>query len=718
MILYRCNQAIVLIILWGLALAACNSSSPATPDAPGTPGAGVAATETAPHMVDVIAQPEVASRLVSASAEPEIAPYLVDVIPPCLPAEGSSIDPCEPGSLHGGSSGASIYVPDVPFSLQFYLEGWVRLAVPHLMLRGTYLPDTIRCDGKHVWRDAVHYVDIYDGTFNGRPILHCFADVRVNEYFVGTGPSILTLEVAHELFFPSGENPASIEKYEQLWERILIEGGRVALASGMANDSLLNGIPGDIFDAPAIPGKEEILFVGPSPNVSLEALKVIWTWKLERKTDDTVVAVHPSRWYYYGTDQQDNPVLEMTLPAFRTAATAAQTAKVAATGGRTRVGTRFPNLITDANNLRQFLVEVGSYSHPEGPPVQPIAKHICDSAPIITDPGSKRGLVQDCDTLLAAKDTLRGTGSLNWSTSAAITSWEGATVDATSNQVTELDLESENLTGSIPSGLSALRDLTLLDLSDNSLTGSIPEALADLENLEDLRLSGNSLTGCIPQGLKDIETNDLSSLNLPDCSPAPETPSAGTSVENSVSLSWGALTGASQYRLEYRLGSPRSWTQDDVKTWTVDTSTTTTSRTIAGLTCDAGYRFRLRAYGNGTTYAEAWGPPSPVLATPAGACVLPTFGAASYAFSIAHDSEVGTAVGSVSASGSKGVDDTVTYAITEGNEDGTFAIGESTGEITIAAALTGLAGTTLTLTVEAEDESGGAATVTITVTKT
>ena len=593
----------LLVILSLLVLVACNSSSPATPGTPGIPDAGVAATET--------------------------APYLVDIIPPCVPAEGSSIDPCKPDSLSGGSGGASIYVPDVPFSLQFYLEGWADWAVPHLVLRGTYLPDTIRCDGKHTWRDAVYYVDLYDGSFNGRPILHCFADVRVNEYFVGTGPSILTVEVAHELFFPSGENPASIEKFEQLWERILIEGGRVAEASGMANDGLLNGIPYDIFDEPAIPGKEKILFVGPSPNVSLEALKVVWTWKVERKTDDTVVAVHPSRGYYGDTDQQDNPVLEMTLPAFRTAATAAQTARVAATGGRTRPPSYYPNLITDANNLRQFLVEVGSYSHPVGPPVQPIAKHTCDSAAIITDPGSKRGLVQDCDTLLAAKDTLRGTGSLNWSTATAITSWEGVTVDATSDQVTELDLENESLTGSIPAGLSALRDLTHLDLSNNSLTGTIPEALGDLENLEELRLSGNSLAGCIPQGLKDIATNDLSSLNLPYCSPAPEKPSAGTPVENSVSLSWGALTGASQYRLEYRLGSPRSWTDDGVKAWTVDAATTTTSRTIAGLTCDAGYRFRLRAYGNGTTYAAAWGPPSPVLATPAGACVPPTFGAAS-----------------------------------------------------------------------------------------
>ncbi len=697
----RFAPAISIVLLLGLTLAACNSSSPATPD---TPDGGVAATETTPGTPGI---PDIGVPATGTAHDtpgipttgiesPEVAPYLVDIIPPCVPAEGSPIHPCKPEYIGPFAHD----VPDVPSSLQDYLEGVGYWFVSHLMLRGTYLPNTIRCDGNHIWRDAAYYRgDFMPTSFSGQPILHCFADVRVNEYLVGTGPSLLTVEVAHELYLPYGENPDAIEKFEQLWERILIEGGPVTEASGMANDPLLIGIPGDIFERPAIPGKEKILFVGPPPNVSLEVLKVYWTWNVERKTDGTVVAVHPMRGYYQHTDQRNNPVLEMTLPALRTAATAAQTARVAATGGRTRAGARFPNLINDANNLSQFLVEVGSYSHPEGPPVLPVAKHPCDSTTIIKNPGSKRGLVQDCDTLLAAKDTLRGTGSLNWSAGTAITAWEGVTVDPTSNQVTQLDLENEALSGTIPGGLSKLRDLTHLDLSNNSLTGTIPEALGDLENLEELRLSGNSLTGCIPQGLKDVVTNDLGSLNLPDCSPAPEKPTAGAPGESSVSLSWEALPGASQYRLEYRLGSPDSWTQDGVKAWTVDASTTATSRTIEGLNCGADYRFRLRAYGNGTTYAAAWGPPSPVLATPAGACAPRIYGAASYVISTGDDSEVGAAV------------DTVTYAITAGDSDGKFAIGDKTRAITVADGLSSNAGTTYTLTVEAVDESGGAATV-------
>ena len=39
----------------------------------------------------------------------------------------------------------------------------------------------------------------------------------------------------------------------------------------------------------------------------------------------------------------------------------------------------------------------------------------------ITTPGT--GLIKDCNILLAAKDTLRGTGTLNWATSLPLSQW-------------------------------------------------------------------------------------------------------------------------------------------------------------------------------------------------------------------------------------------------------------------------------------------------------
>ena len=83
--------------------------------------------------------------------------------------------------------------------------------------------------------------------------------------------------------------------------------------------------------------------------------------------------------------------------------------------------------------------------------------------------------MRDCHAILEVKDDLRGTGSLNWSDSTNITTWEGVTV--TDGRIAKVELPNESLTGSIPAGLANLTALTHLDLSGNSLTGEIPEGL-------------------------------------------------------------------------------------------------------------------------------------------------------------------------------------------------------------------------------------------------
>ena len=55
-----------------------------------------------------------------------------------------------------------------------------------------------------------------------------------------------------------------------------------------------------------------------------------------------------------------------------------------------------------------------------------------------------------------------------------------------------------NLTGTIPSELSAAKSLTLLSFQGNGLTGTIPSELGSLPILETLWIPENSLTGPIP----------------------------------------------------------------------------------------------------------------------------------------------------------------------------------------------------------------------------
>ena len=73
-------------------------------------------------------------------------------------------------------------------------------------------------------------------------------------------------------------------------------------------------------------------------------------------------------------------------------------------------------------------------------PAQPPAAPTCTNGTVFADPADNRELVKDCQALLAAKDTLRGTATLNWSTGTAMSSWTGVTTGGTPTRVTGLSL--------------------------------------------------------------------------------------------------------------------------------------------------------------------------------------------------------------------------------------------------------------------------------------
>ena len=135
--------------------------------------------------------------------------------------------------------------------------------------------------------------------------------------------------------------------------------------------------------------------------------------------------------------------------------------------------------------------ELKIFAYSTAPPTTPASP--CSTGNAVADAANNPGLVADCEVLRAARDTLAGTASLNWSPDTPITAWDGVTVGGTPQRVTGLALVQEQLSGSIPPEL-----------------GSLP-------NLQSLLLSGNQLTGCIPQGLRDMASNDLASLGLPFC---------------------------------------------------------------------------------------------------------------------------------------------------------------------------------------------------------
>ena len=123
---------------------------------------------------------------------------------------------------------------------------------------------------------------------------------------------------------------------------------------------------------------------------------------------------------------------------------------------------------------------------------------VSECSDAVPSAASNPGLVTDCEALLAARDTLAGSGTLNWSRSTAIGSWDGVTVDGSPLRVTKLNLRDSQLTGTIPPELSGLTSLETLALGGNRLTGPVPTWLDSLTNLQELYLWGNQLTGPIP----------------------------------------------------------------------------------------------------------------------------------------------------------------------------------------------------------------------------
>ncbi len=123
------------------------------------------------------------------------------------------------------------------------------------------------------------------------------------------------------------------------------------------------------------------------------------------------------------------------------------------------------------------------------------------------------------------------TDNTNWLTS-DVGQWYGITVDA--GKVTEVQLSSNNLTGTIPADLGNLTDLTYLTLYSNNLTGTIPTTLGNLVNLVKLYLGANDLSGTIPNELASL--TKLQFLWLNNCELTGNIPSWIGSLTDLISL--------------------------------------------------------------------------------------------------------------------------------------------------------------------------------------
>ncbi|CAN6216058.1 unnamed protein product [Urochloa humidicola] len=75
-------------------------------------------------------------------------------------------------------------------------------------------------------------------------------------------------------------------------------------------------------------------------------------------------------------------------------------------------------------------------------------------------------------------------------------------------------LSANQLTGSIPSSLSKLKNLTAMSVNGNHLNGDLPDAFDPLNRLVNLDISSNNLTGLLPSSMKSLSS--LTTLHMQD----------------------------------------------------------------------------------------------------------------------------------------------------------------------------------------------------------
>ena len=118
--------------------------------------------------------------------------------------------------------------------MRHFLDG-DGIAAALLVVRGTYLPGTVRCA---INQGVRHGEWAFGGPFEfDWPSTKCYSDIRVNEYYLGSGPPMLT--IMHHAYH--GErNRQRLEARYTAWA-----------------------------------GREEILFLGAALDYSVEAFRSI-----------------------------------------------------------------------------------------------------------------------------------------------------------------------------------------------------------------------------------------------------------------------------------------------------------------------------------------------------------------------------------------------------------------------------------------------------------
>ena len=148
---------------------------------------------------------------------------------------------------------------------------------------------------------------------------------------------------------------------------------------------------------------------------------------------------------------------------------------------------------------------------PELPADSPVEAQATDCGSVTEIPST------ECTALVALYNATNGSSWNNhtgWLGDNTPCDWFGVTCSA--GHVQQITLNFNNLTGTLPTAIGNLTNLTNLYIKHNQISGTLPAEIGNLTNLTYLNLEENSISGSIPVELADLTGLTVLSLRLND----------------------------------------------------------------------------------------------------------------------------------------------------------------------------------------------------------